>query len=180
MPNWKLLICNAMNYDMMMSSSPGKYATSTFCLSVHVIGSPVSKWMPSEISGPPCICSLRNHHECQLQDFLWKLTNGIYMFRAPRNWKSVRYVVNYSKAALSGWTSPQQKGMPHLFSWGVRFDPYSTLRAFEIMILTLHAPDYCRLIHSKLRSITSVAIKVHVILQSFVVLTWMRDTIELV
>ena len=35
-------------------------------------------------------------------------------------------------------------------------------------------------IHSKLRSITHVATKVHVILQSFVVLTWMHDTIELV
>ena len=35
-------------------------------------------------------------------------------------------------------------------------------------------------IYSKLRSITSVATKVHVILQSFVVLAWMRDTIELV
>ena len=36
------------------------------------------------------------------------------------------------------------------------------------------------LIHSKLRSITPVITKVHVILRSFVVLTWMRDTIELV
>ena len=35
-------------------------------------------------------------------------------------------------------------------------------------------------INSKLRSITHVATKVHVILRSFVVLTWMRDTIELV
>ena len=33
---------------------------------------------------------------------------------------------------------------------------------------------------SKLRSIILVATKVHVILRSFVVLTWMRDTIELV
>ena len=32
----------------------------------------------------------------------------------------------------------------------------------------------------KLRSITHVTTKMHVILQSFVVLTWMRDTIELV
>ena len=32
--------------------------------------------------------------------------------------------------------------------------------------------------HSKLCSITPVAIKVHMILQSFRVLTWMRDTIE--
>ena len=30
--------------------------------------------------------------------------------------------------------------------------------------------------HSKLRSITPVASKVHVILRSLVVLTWMRDT----
>ena len=36
------------------------------------------------------------------------------------------------------------------------------------------------MIHSKFRSITHVAIKVHVILWSFVVVTWMRDTIELV
>ena len=35
-------------------------------------------------------------------------------------------------------------------------------------------------LHSKLRIITPVASKVHVILRSFVVLTWMRDTIELV
>jgi hypothetical protein len=35
-------------------------------------------------------------------------------------------------------------------------------------------------VHSKLRSITSVATKVHVILQNFTVLTWMRDTIDLV
>jgi hypothetical protein len=35
-------------------------------------------------------------------------------------------------------------------------------------------------IHSKLRSITLVATKVHMILRRFVVLTWMRDTIELV
>ena len=36
------------------------------------------------------------------------------------------------------------------------------------------------LIHSKLHSITHVATKVHKILQSLVVLTWMRDNIELV
>ena len=35
-------------------------------------------------------------------------------------------------------------------------------------------------LHSKLCSITSMATKVHVILRSFVVLTWMRDAIELV
>ena len=39
---------------------------------------------------------------------------------------------------------------------------------------------YNKYVHSKLRSITSVATKVHVILRSFVVLTWMSDTIELV
>ena len=33
-------------------------------------------------------------------------------------------------------------------------------------------------LHSKLRSITPVAAKVHVILISFVVLTWTHDTIE--
>ena len=35
-------------------------------------------------------------------------------------------------------------------------------------------------LHSKLRSIIPVATKVHVILRSSVVLTWMRDTSELV
>ena len=35
-------------------------------------------------------------------------------------------------------------------------------------------------LHSKLRSITHVATKVHAIIHSFVVLTWMRDTIEIV
>ena len=35
-------------------------------------------------------------------------------------------------------------------------------------------------VHSKLHSITPMAIKVHMILRGFVVLTWMRDTIELV
>jgi hypothetical protein len=35
------------------------------------------------------------------------------------------------------------------------------------------------LLHSKLRRITPVATKVHVILWSFVLLTWMRDPIEL-
>ena len=40
--------------------------------------------------------------------------------------------------------------------------------------------DYLDRIHSKLLSITTVAIKVHVILRSFVVLTWMCDTIYLV
>ena len=34
--------------------------------------------------------------------------------------------------------------------------------------------------HSKFRIITYVAIKVHVILRSFLVLTWIRDTVELV
>jgi hypothetical protein len=34
--------------------------------------------------------------------------------------------------------------------------------------------------HSKLRSITYAATKVHISLRSFVVLTWMRDMIELV
>jgi hypothetical protein len=35
-------------------------------------------------------------------------------------------------------------------------------------------------VHSKLCIITPMVTKMHVILQSFVVLTWMRDTIELV
>ena len=35
------------------------------------------------------------------------------------------------------------------------------------------------LVHSKLRSITHVATKVHVILRIFAVLTWMHDIIEL-
>jgi hypothetical protein len=36
------------------------------------------------------------------------------------------------------------------------------------------------MVHSKLRSITPVATKVHMILRSFVVLAWMHETIELV
>ena len=36
------------------------------------------------------------------------------------------------------------------------------------------------MLHSKLPSITHVVTEVHVILHSFVVLTWMRDTVELV
>jgi hypothetical protein len=39
---------------------------------------------------------------------------------------------------------------------------------------------YELLLHSKLHSITHVATKVHVILRSFVVLTWMCDTSKLV
>ena len=35
------------------------------------------------------------------------------------------------------------------------------------------------LVHFSLRSITPMATKVHVILRSFAVLTWMRDTSEL-
>ena len=38
----------------------------------------------------------------------------------------------------------------------------------------------CNVVHSKLHSITPVATKVHVVLRSFIVLTWMHDTIELV
>jgi hypothetical protein len=40
-------------------------------------------------------------------------------------------------------------------------------------------PTPTNYIHSKLRSITHVATKVHVILRSFVVLTWMHNTSEL-
>ena len=36
------------------------------------------------------------------------------------------------------------------------------------------------LVHSKFHNITLVATKVHMTLRSFVVLTWMRGTIELV
>ena len=36
------------------------------------------------------------------------------------------------------------------------------------------------MLHSKLGSNTHVTTKVHVILQSLVVLTWMRDTMQLV
>ena len=49
-------------------------------------------------------------------------------------------------------------------------------------LLTLEAKleyAYKLWVHSKLRSITHVATKAHMILQSFVVLTWMCDTIEL-
>ena len=36
------------------------------------------------------------------------------------------------------------------------------------------------MIHSKLCSNTPMTTKVHMILQSFVVVTWMRDTVEIV
>ena len=47
----------------------------------------------------------------------------------------------------------------------------------EVWVHTNHLSLYQ---HSKLRSITRVATKVHVILQNFVVITWMRDIVELV
>ena len=43
----------------------------------------------------------------------------------------------------------------------------------------MNAPHLSHL-QSKLCSITPVATKAHVILRSFVVLTWMRDNVELV
>ena len=39
---------------------------------------------------------------------------------------------------------------------------------------------FIEFLHSRLPSITHVATEVHVILRSLVVLTWMRDNIELV
>ena len=39
---------------------------------------------------------------------------------------------------------------------------------------------YVGQLHSKLRSITHAATKVHMTLRSFVVLTWMRDTSDFV
>jgi hypothetical protein len=47
-------------------------------------------------------------------------------------------------------------------------------------LLHSHLQKNKQKVHSKLRSITPVATKVHMILQSFVVLTRTRDTIELV
>ena len=41
------------------------------------------------------------------------------------------------------------------------------------------AHEAIRHVHSKLHSITLVTTKVHMVLRSFVVLTWMRDIIEL-
>ena len=43
-----------------------------------------------------------------------------------------------------------------------------------------HTFDYGYQLHLKLCSITPVATKLHVILPSFVVLTWMHDIVELV
>ena len=51
----------------------------------------------------------------------------------------------------------------------------SGVQSIPILVQTV-----ARMIHSKLCSITPVATKVHVILQSFLVLTWMCDIIDLV
>ena len=56
--------------------------------------------------------------------------------------------------------------------------PYTRLE-FHGYILTVHMREHT-LLHFKLHSITPVATKVHVILQIFVALTWMHDTMELV
>ena len=45
---------------------------------------------------------------------------------------------------------------------------------------TAHMSHVRNGVHSKIHSIAHVATKVHKTLQSFVVLTWMRDAIELV
>ena len=49
----------------------------------------------------------------------------------------------------------------------------------EVFIIVMNDP-YMSQLHSKLRSITPVATKVHVMLRSFVVLGWMRDASEVV
>ena len=60
----------------------------------------------------------------------------------------------------------------HVFK-GKSIDPMVGVAKLQCPTMVIH-------IHSKLHSITHVATKVHMILRSFVVLTWMRDTIDLV
>ena len=60
----------------------------------------------------------------------------------------------------------------HVFK-GKPTDPMVGVAKLQCPTMVIH-------IHSKLRSITYVATKAHVMLRSFVVLTWTRDTIELV
>ena len=55
--------------------------------------------------------------------------------------------------------------------------PPSETKALLLLLLLL--PN-CMFVHSKLRSITHVATKMYMTLRSFVMLTWMRGTIELV
>ena len=56
---------------------------------------------------------------------------------------------------------------------------YVSLQLSRQLLIMALKPD-CHLVYSKLRSITHVATKVHVILRSFVLSIWMCDTIELV
>jgi hypothetical protein len=55
----------------------------------------------------------------------------------------------------------------------------STSRCGEVIRMEVGGSGISQ-IHSKLCSIAFVAIRVHLILRSFVVLTWMCDTVELV
>ena len=59
--------------------------------------------------------------------------------------------------------------------WDSRAKATSIMSLFLLKMANLSTIN----VHSKLRSITPVATKVHVVLRSFVVLAWMRDTIEL-
>ena len=85
-----------------------------------------------------------------------------------------------------------EHGVDTLFSQkaGLGDHIHSTIeRGAQIIMCPSSKIDYCLQkvsnllfflyrVHPKLRSITLVATKVHVILRSFVVLTWMRDTTE--
>ena len=50
----------------------------------------------------------------------------------------------------------------------------------KTLVLSFQKNPNKTLLHYNLRSITSVATKVHMILRGFVVVMWMRDTSELV
>ena len=54
------------------------------------------------------------------------------------------------------------------------------LTDLSIPFVFLNTPRFNFIVHFKLHSITPMATKVHVILWSFVVVTWMHDIIELV
>ena len=63
-----------------------------------------------------------------------------------------------------GGTQPNFQGMSTIVKAPIRY----------------HNPIAIYRVRSKLHSITTMATKVHMVLQSFVVLTWVRDSIELV
>ena len=67
-----------------------------------------------------------------------------------------------------------------LIGYGPSHSNWNMLDLFGTFDDILKSNKANMIIYIKIRSITHVATKVHVILQSFVVLTWMHDPIELV